>query len=283
MKKSFYYDFADEVYKDNRKLIKTKKYYSSDIIITRIKLLEDDNEYKKKKGNYITLEIKDLNYISERKFINSLAKEIKQLLRIHHINKSKKILVVGLGNDDYNSDALGPRVINNIFVTSHLKDQLPFKYRKVSSFIPGVMSKTGLESANIIKGLKDKENFSLIIVIDSLATTCISRLYKVIQVTDTGISPGSGVLNHRLPIDSETMGCPVICIGVATVLESAFLIYDYLKDYDKKITPLKIRKQLENKKQNYIVTSKEIDRLINILGYYIASGINYALNSFTKT
>ncbi len=283
MKKSFYYDFADEVYKDNRKLIETKKYYSSDIVITRIKLLEDDNEYKKKKGNYITLEINDLNNINERKFIDSLAKEIRKLLRIHHINKSKKILIVGLGNDDYNSDALGPRVINNIIVTSHLKDRLPFEYRKVSSFIPGVMSKTGLESANIIKGLKDKENFSLIIVIDSLATTCISRLYKVIQVTDTGISPGSGVLNHRLPIDSETMGCPVICIGVATVLESAFLIYDYLKDYDKKVTPLKIRKQLEDKEQNYIVTSKEIDRLVNVLGYYIASGINYALNAFTKT
>lgn len=283
MKNGFYYDFADEVYKEKKEIIETKKYLFKDITVTWIKLLEDDNEYKKKKGNYITLEVKDLNYVNEENFIKILAREITKLMKIHHISKSKKILVVGLGNDDYNSDALGPRVVNNIFITSHLKEHLSIDYRKVSSFIPGVMSKTGLESANMIKALKDKENFSLIIVIDSLATTCISRLYKVIQVTDTGISPGSGVLNHRLPIDKEKMGCPVICIGVATVLESAFLIYDYLKDYDNKISPYKIRKQLEEKKQNYIVTSKEIDRLINVLANYIASGINYALNPFTRS
>ncbi len=283
MKNDFYYDFADEVYKGKKEIIKTKKYLFKDITVTWIKLLEDDNEYKKKKGNYITLEVKDLNYVDEENFIKILSREIIKLMKLNHISKSKKILVVGLGNDDYNSDALGPRVVNNIFITSHLKEHLSIDYRKVSSFIPGVMSKTGLESANMIKALKDKENFSLIIVVDSLATTCISRLYKVIQITDTGISPGSGVLNHRLPIDKETMGCPVICIGVATVLESAFLIYDYLKDYDNKISPYKIRKQLEEKKQNYIVTSKEIDRLINVLADYISLGINYALNPFTRS
>lgn len=279
MKTNFYYDFADEVYQSENETIKTKQNKSKNIITTWIELLKDDNEYNKKKGNYITLEIDDIENIDSNHLINSISKEIEKLMQIHHISKKKKILVVGLGNDDYNSDALGPRVVDNILITSHLLKNLPSNTRSVSSFKPGVMSKTGLESSNMVKALKDKEQFSLIIVIDSLATTSVNRLYKVIQITDTGISPGSGVLNHRLALDKDTLGCPIICIGIATVLESAFLIYDYLKDYDENITPFQIREKLELNNHNYIVTSKEIDRLINELASYISKGINKALNS----
>ena len=279
MKTNFYYDFADEVYQSENEMIKTKQNKSKHILTTWIELLKDDNEYNKKKGNYITLEIDDLENIDSNHLINSISKEIEKLMQIHHISKKKKILVVGLGNDDYNSDALGPRVVDNILITSHLLKHLPSNTRSVSSFKPGVMSKTGLESSNMVKALKDKEQFSLIIVIDSLATTSVNRLYKVIQITDTGISPGSGVLNHRLALDKDTLGCPIICIGIATVLESAFLIYDYIKDYDENITPFQIREKLESNNHNYIVTSKEIDRLINELASYISKGINKALNS----
>ncbi len=276
MKKGFYYDFADEVYSEKNEIIKKHISKSKLVNTTWIELLEDDNDYNKKKGNYITLEIENIGCLEHSNITQAIKKEIFKLLQIHKISKKKKILVVGLGNDNYLSDALGPKVISQIMVTSHILNKLKNVY-SVSSFVPGVMSKTGLESANMVKALKEQENFDLIIVIDSLATTSPSRLYKVIQITDTGINPGSGVLNHRLPINQESIGCPVIVIGVATVVESSFIIYDYIKDYDETISLNDIRYILNEEDKNYIMTSKDIDSLINVLANLIAQGINKAL------
>lgn len=278
MKRDIYFDFADEVYKKKNKTIKKRTTSKDNIEVTWISLLEDDNEFHKKKGNYITLQLDEISSIDEESFIKAFKKELNKLIRLNNVANNGKVLVVGLGNDQYNSDSLGPKVIDSIFITSHITDRVDDIVRSVSSFKPGVMSKTGLESSNMVKALQDKEKFSLIIVIDSLATTSPSRLFKVIQMTDTGISPGSGVLNHRLPLDKETMGVPVICVGVATVLESAYLIYDYILKQELDISLNEIRESLEQEEFNYIITSKDIDQLIKTISYLISEGINYSLN-----
>lgn len=277
------YDFADEIYQESNDVIHHEVSYDKHVKITKITLLKDDNYYQKKKGTYISLEVNDINELSSNdKLIFLIAKCLKDMIKKKHLKK-KKVLVVGLGNINYSSDALGPKTINHINVTSHLKKSYGFHFTyDVSSFVPGVMSQTGMESALIVKSLLNEMNFSLVIVIDALATTSINRLYKVIQITDTGINPGSGVNNHRLIIDSESMGCPVIAIGVATVVEGASLIYDIIQQIDNKkddkITYSFIKSFLSNNEQNYIFTSKDIEQMISCLANILGSSLNITLN-----
>ncbi len=283
-KTKWQYDFADEAYQKSDKMVHRQLTTKDGVQITAIELLEDDAYYHKKKGKYISLEISSIE--DEEKvqgLIDNLTKIIHKMIGSYHLKKTGKILIVGLGNEAYLSDALGPKSIKKINVTSHLKKKKEFKSLKsVSSLAPGVMSSTGMETANIIKALVKEENFSLLIVIDALATTSINRLYKVIQISDTGINPGSGVANHRQPIDEESIGCPVISIGVATVVESAALIHDVIGhlpfECADQISYSIIKEVLLNQERNYIMTSKDIDRMIRILSEIISHCLNQAIN-----
>lgn len=277
------FDFADEIYQESNDVIQHEISYDKHVKITKITLLKDDNYYQKKKGTYISLEVKDINELCRSdNLISLISKCLKDIIKKMHLKK-KKVLIVGLGNINYSSDALGPKTIACINVTSHLKKTNGFRFTyEVSSFIPGVMSQTGMESALMVKSILKEMKFSLVIVVDALATTAINRLYKVIQITDTGINPGSGVNNHRLTIDSESMGCPVISIGVATVVEGASLIYDVIQQIDKekddKITYSFIKNFLSNNEQNYIFTSKDIEQMISLLADILGNSLNLTLN-----
>lgn len=233
-----------------------------------------------KDGNYITISFEDItNYESREKVGKVLEKVLKEILDKNNINENDECLIIGLGNIKSTPDSLGVKVINDILITKHL-----FKYgnvkegiRKVSSFTPGVMANTGLESSNIIKAIIKEEKPKFIIVIDALASLSIDRINKTIQITDTGIHPGSGIGNNRKEISKQTLGIPVIAIGVPTVVTSTTIVYDtleylfkhisYIKDNEElnKLTFIK-SKNYKDKIKNKKLTEQEKNTLLGLFG-----------------
>lgn len=204
----------------------------NNIKISRV-VMYKNNLLNKKEGNYITIELTDITNYEDRENVGKvLVKEIKDILNKNNIKDNYECLVIGLGNKKSTSDALGPMVIDNILVTRHLFElnaDVKEGIRKVSAIIPGVMGNTGIETIDIIKGIVDNVKPKFIIVIDSLCASSIERLNKTIQLTDTGIHPGSGIGNMRKEISKDTLGIPVIAIGVPTVVESVTIVNDTLE------------------------------------------------------
>ena len=231
-------------------------------------------------GNYITISFEDItNYESREKVGKVLEKLLKEILLKNDIKEDDECLIIGLGNIKSTPDSLGVKVINDILITKHL-----FKYgnvkdgiRKVSSFTPGVMANTGLESSNIIKAIIKEEKPKFIIVIDALASLSIDRINKTIQITDTGIHPGSGIGNNRKEISNKTIGIPVIAIGVPTVVTSTTIVYDtieylfkhisYIKENESinKLTFIK-SKNYKEKIKNQKLTEEEHNTLLGLFG-----------------
>ncbi len=204
----------------------------NNIKISRV-VMDKNNLLNKKEGNYITIELTDITNYEDRENVEKvLVKEIKDILNKNNIKDNYECLVIGLGNKKSTPDALGPMVIDNILVTRHLFElnaDVKKGIRKVSAIIPGVMGNTGIETIDIIKGIVDNVKPKFIIVIDSLCASSIERLNKTIQLTDTGIHPGSGIGNMRKEISKDTLGIPVIAIGVPTVVESVTIVNDTLE------------------------------------------------------
>ncbi len=196
-----------------------------DIKVTTVKL-DEENDLNKKKGEYITLEFEDVtDYENRDKVTNVLTEILKKIL---NLNNDSFGLVVGLGNDKSTPDSLGPLVVRDIIVTNHLYilNELSDNYKRLSAINPGVMGETGIETSDIIESVVKKIKPSFLIVIDALASKSIERLNKTIQITDTGIHPGSGVGNKRKEISFETLGIPVIAIGVPTVVDATVIVSD---------------------------------------------------------
>ena len=194
-----------------------------DISITEV-LIDEVNDLNKKKGKYITLEFDDITDSENAdKVINELVKVLKRIIKIDNNSYG---LVVGLGNDKSTPDSLGPLTVNNILVTNHIfmVDELSDGYKRLSAINPGVMGTTGIETSEIIEAVVKKIKPDYLIVIDSLASKSIERLNKTIQITNTGIHPGSGIGNKRKEISFETIGVPVIAIGVPTVVDAAVIV-----------------------------------------------------------
>lgn len=204
----------------------------NNIKISRV-VMDKNNLLNKKEGNYITIELTDITNYEDRENVGKvLVNEIKDILNKNNIKDNYECLVIGLGNKKSTPDALGPMVIDNILVTRHLFElnaDVKEGIRKVSAIIPGVMGNTGIETIDIIKGIVDNVKPKFIIVIDSLCASSIERLNKTIQLTDTGIHPGSGIGNMRKEISKDTLGIPVIAIGVPTVVESVTIVNDTLE------------------------------------------------------
>ncbi len=204
----------------------------NNIKISRV-VMDKNNLLNKKEGNYITIELTDITNYEDRENVGKvLVKEIKDILNKNNIKDNYECLVIGLGNKKSTPDALGPMVMDNILVTRHLFElnvDVKKGIRKVSAIIPGVMGNTGIETIDIIKGIVDNVKPKFIIVIDSLCASSIERLNKTIQLTDTGIHPGSGIGNMRKEISKDTLGIPVIAIGVPTVVESVTIVNDTLE------------------------------------------------------
>ena len=216
-------DYVEE--KSKLKGVKHKTEIIDNIKVTNVEL-ESINALNKKKGKYITLEFEDVtDYNNREKVTSTLTTVLKNILKL---DKGSFGLVVGLGNDKSTPDSLGPLVVNNIIVTNHLYilNELSDNYKRLAAINPGVMGETGIETSDIIESIVKKINPDFLIVIDSLASKSIERLNKTIQITDTGIHPGSGIGNKRKEISYETLGIPVIAIGVPTVVDATVIVSD---------------------------------------------------------
>lgn len=191
----------------------------------------------KKAGNYITIQseaVKKQDTHAQQETAEVLAEALKELLTMNKISPNSSCLVVGLGNGHVTPDALGPMALDKVLVTRHLFEFHPETvqegYRSVSALSPGVMGVTGVETSDIIRGVIDKVNPDFVIVIDALASRSVERVNATIQLADTGIHPGSGVGNKRKELSMDTLGIPVIAIGVPTVVDAVTITSDTI-DY----------------------------------------------------
>lgn len=212
-----------------------------DIKISDITVSNDILELNKKKGKYITISFDDVtDTINRKKVEKVLTSELKELLKYLKIKPSDKCLVVGLGNYKSTPDSLGPKVINKLVITRHLylinEIEVDKGYREVSAFTPGVMGTTGIEAKDFIFGLCKEIKPDFVVAIDALASSSIDRVNKTIQITNTGINPGSGVGNTRVEISEDTIGVPVIAIGIPTVVDAVTIVSDTLQYLLKKFS-----------------------------------------------
>lgn len=263
-----------------------------DIRITRIRVSSDTaaRRLDKKMGNYITLDAPKLSLRATElfpKLSECMAKELKKLMS--GIGEDACVAVVGLGNRAVTPDSLGPRTAEKIFVTRHVKNYLPeafdFTFHPVSSIAPGVLGTTGVETYEIIKGVAERIKPDLIIAIDSLASRRAARISTTIQLSDTGIEPGSGVGNLRAGLNRESLGIPVVAVGVPLVVHASTITQDTismiadetgLHGDEEKLKKL-AEKVVSERMDNMIVTPKDIDSIVADMSGIIADGINKAL------
>lgn len=244
-------------------LEKTKNVTVEEVII------DEKTNCNKKKGIYETISFTDITDKNNFKEVEELAiKTLKNMLNKLNISSNAKILVVGLGNASSTPDALGPKTLDHVLVTRHLflLGDVEEGYRNVASFKPSVTGVTGIETKDLIEGIKEKIKPDILIVIDALASSSIERLNKTIQITSAGISPGSGVGNNRLEISQDTLHIPIIAIGVPTVVDGATIVENTLQLLLKKISYGIENKENEKLKlvpitnQNYLNHTKELSK-----------------------
>ena len=213
---------------ENLENIKLSENEFNDVKVTEIDVDEKIGDLiGKKVGKYITIEFDDVTDTNNRNHVLDIFK--KQLAKFIKLDKKDDlVLIIGLGNDTSTPDSLGPLTIGGINVTNHLYELniVDTSYQRVAAITPSVMGKTGIETSTIIKSIADSTDPKLIIVIDSLASTSIERLNKTIQITNSGISPGSGIGNRRKEISLDTLNIPVVAIGVPTVVDAITIVSD---------------------------------------------------------
>ncbi len=255
-------------------IIEDNKAISNLHFIDDIKVNETKN-----KGNYITISFDDItdsnNYI---KVSHVLEKELKKILDLNNILDNDSVLVIGLGNKKSTPDSLGSKVLDEIIITNHLFKIGSFAdvSRPVSGFCPGVMADTGMETKDIIKSLVKILKPKFVIVIDALSSLSIERINKTIQITDTGIHPGSGVGNNREELSKKTLGIPIIAIGVPTVVKATTIVSDtinylikhisYIKDNDNVNKLSFYKKNYLNKIKDKKLSSTELNNLFGLFG-----------------
>ncbi len=232
-------------------------------------------------GRYITVEVpefsKDGEIFDGR--LDALAEELRKLLP----SDDGTVLVAGLGNENITPDALGPKCAQMILATRHLSAEFReslgiSSLRSVAGISPGVLGQTGIETGEIIAGIVKKIKPSAVITVDALASRRLKRLGCTVQISDAGITPGSGVGNARAKISSNTLGVPVIAVGVPTVVDAATLAYDILQGEKNEIDESAMRKALGREVEQMMITPREIDLLVERAARLIAMSINCALH-----
>ena len=214
---------------------------------TVVRILDETGarELQKPPGTYVTLELTELERSEPhafRRVTETLAGELAALLQLQ---PEAAVLVVGLGNEDVTPDALGPLVLRRLLVTRHLRtDPALLRLRQVSALQPGVLGSTGMESFEIVRSVVRQTQPDAVICVDALAAREPERLCATVQLSDTGIVPGSGVGSHRAALTKETLGVPVFAIGAPTVTEAAGLLPDALPAADLIVTPRAIGAKL---------------------------------------
>ena len=235
---------------DIQSIPNTKK-IKSNISLASISIdKEKSKKYHKKIGNYKIIEFDDITDFQNRKnLIKVLEEELVDIYKLNNIKENDSCMIIGLGNINSTPDSLGPNVIKKIIVTNPMYSKV-IGFRKTYAFIPGVMEETGIDTSDILKSIIKKVKPNFLIIIDSLITKTLERLNKTIQITDTGINPGSGINSKKKEISKKTMNIPVISIGTPTIIE----------------------------KENLMITTYEIDLIIKRLSDVISEGVNSSLH-----
>ncbi|MBQ7791966.1 MAG: GPR endopeptidase [Clostridia bacterium] len=258
------------------------------ITVTRIAITtqEASDLVGKPMGNFITLESDTFSDSDPKQLeqnANTLAEELKKLLP----EATGKILVIGLGNRNITPDALGPCVLDRVMVTNHVMEYLNTEeesdFQAVSAISHGVMGITGMETVEIVKGVVARYRPSVVIAIDALCAATPGRMFSTIQLTDTGIHPGSGVGNRRDGLNRETLGVPVIAIGIPTVVDSNAIVHTALTNFFQVNDSLEeaesiISGMLQHADGRFFASPKDIDNLIAKSSRVVAGGINLALH-----
>jgi len=249
-------DLVLDVVENTAEKIETIIDNHGNIKVTKVEIDKETSKLINKKiGSYITIEFEDVTDTENREKVEELfIKELKEILKKIEISNTDSALIIGLGNDKSTPDSLGPKVIEKILVTRHLfliGETIAEGIREVSAINPGVMATTGIETSDLVKSIVKEIKPSFLIVVDALAASSISRINKSIQITDTGIHPGSGVGNRRKEISKDTLGVPVIGIGIPTVVESSTIVYDTINYLFKHISYIK-----ENQNKNRLIFNR---------------------------
>lgn len=261
-------------------------------------------------GTYITLEAPNMA-VPDEDYHDEISKELTKFLK-RFVKKDKEdysVLVVGLGNRKVTPDALGPYVVDNLNITRHIVKEYG-KYAMgeeevhlVSAIVPGVMAQTGMETVEIIKGVVAETKPDLMIAVDALAARSSKRLNRTIQLSDTGINPGSGVGNHRNAITKDTVGIPVIAIGVPTVVDAATIVNDTMENLiaaletSETLRGVGLVMQGYNAAEKYelvkelisphlngmFVTPKDVDETVKRISYTISEALNMLFSQGTCT
>lgn len=252
---------------DDLKDSKCEEKDHDDIKVTSVELTEEEaSKINKKPGNYITIEFIDVTDSSNEKAVTTVfTKCLKELLRKTNIKSDDTCLVIGLGNSKSTPDSLGPLTVEDIIITRHLflMGEVGEGYRCVSSIVPGVTGSNGIETTDLISSVVHKIKPDFLIVIDALASSSIERVNKTIQMSNTGIHPGSGVGNSRKEISIDTIGIPVISIGIPTVVDAVSVVSDTINymhkhyAFNKKFIGSPLNRLISSDKINYL--KKEIE------------------------
>ena len=244
------------------------------IPVNTVQVLDErgENALGKPRGSYVTLTLEGLARREEGIFprsVQAVAAELAGL--IQDMPQNGLVLVAGLGNRAITPDAVGPKVHQNTLVTRHLVRQMPEHFgslRPVASVAAEVMGTTGVESGELVRAVCEKIGPACVVAVDALASRSLKRLCRTVQISDTGITPGSGVGNHRMGLTRDTLGVPVIALGVPTVVDGATLAADLLGSDD--LPDL-------NEGRDLLVTPKDIDSQVNDLAKVIGYGLSMAL------
>ncbi len=286
-------------------LVKKEEDIENDITITTVEVTNSigEKEMGKPMGSYITIECSEMGG-SNKDIHDYIIKYGRDKIKGLINTDVEEVLVVGLGNEYVTPDALGPKVVSKLLVTRHIKDSfsedLSKKIISLSGVAPGVMGQTGIETVEVIKGIVERTKPSLVIVIDALASRSIDRINRTIQISNTGIEPGSGVGNKRRAINKETLGVDVIVIGIPTVVDAPTLVndslnlilddmienskdndvfYNLLKDLGNEEKYAVIKNCLTPTLANMFVTPKEVDQVIERLSNIVANIVNLSTHN----
>lgn len=276
-------DLAIEAINKNKEIkgVKSSQRVVDNIKITDVYIdIEVSKTINKKSGNYITIEFTDVtDYNNSEKVKKIFVEELKKIIKNNNISKEDSCLIVGLGNSNSTPDSLGPKSVSNVIVTNHLfvLGEVEDGFRKTYALTPGVMGSTGIETSELIKSVVDSVKPDFVLAIDALASQSIERVNKTIQMTDTGIHPGSGVGNSRKELSYDTLNIPVIAIGVPTVVDAVTIVSDTIDymfkhySYNKNNIDNPVNKLIPAVSLNYLnkeinVTKEDKETLMGVIG-----------------
>ena len=257
--------------------VKTEHRHGIEATVVTISTKAGEGAIGKPKGAYVTVELSSVLRREKGSFdgaVQCIADYLRGMLKLPN---RLPVLVAGLGNREVTPDAIGPLTADHILVTRHMVAAVPEtfgEFRPVSATVPGVLGTTGVESAETVRALVERIGAAAVIAVDALAARDTGRLCSTLQISNTGISPGSGIGNRRNALDQKTIGCPVIALGVPTVTDAATMASDLFQRAGMEVE----EEQLRKVSTGMIVTSGDIDRRVREIARVLAYAINGALH-----